>query len=296
MSRQPTPLRAAARVVTRPGLLVGQPIKRVEDRKFLTGKASYVDDIRLAEMLHAAFVRSTQAHARFVKVETADALAQPGVVAVFTAADLEGHVKPLTGGGGEAEAAEVWGANESGVVWKALAAETVNYVGEAVAVVIAEDAYSAEDGAEFVSVEYDPIPAVIDPEGALEPGSPRVHDYLPDNVGSRISLSAGDVQRTFKRADEVVKVKLYNQRLSPTPMEPRGTVAQYDEGSGFLTVFLSTQDPHGARDELAELLFLKPEDVRVVAPDVGGAFGGARPGSTRRTLSSPSRPARCADL
>ncbi len=263
-------------MVTRPRLLVGQPIKRVEDGKFLTGRANYVDDIRLAGMLHAVFVRSTQAHARVVKVETADALSHPGVVAVLTAADLEGHVKPLMGGGGEAEAAEDegWGANKSGVVWKALAAETVNYVGEAVAIVIAEDAYSAEDGAELVSVEYDSLPAVIDPEAALKPGSPKVHDYLADNVSSRTSFSAGDVEKAFKRADDVIKVKLYNQRLSPTPMEPRGIVAQFDEGTGSLTVFLSTQDPHGARDELAELLSMEPESVRVVAPDVGGAFGG----------------------
>jgi len=260
--------------LTRPGLLVGQPIKRVEDRKFLTGKANYVDDVRLAGMLHAVFVRSTQAHARVLKVETTAALAQPGVVAVFTAADLEGHVKPLIGGRGEAEAEEGWGANKSGVIWNALATETVNYVGEAVAVVIAENAYSAEDGAELVSVDYDSLPAVIDPEGALKPGSPKVHDYLRDNVASRTSFTAGDVQRAFKRADEVIKIKLYNQRLSPAPMEPRGTVAQFDEGTGSLTVFLSTQDPHGARDELADLLSMRPENVRVVAPDVGGAFGG----------------------
>jgi aerobic carbon-monoxide dehydrogenase large subunit len=263
-------------VVTRPRLLVGQPVRRVEDGKFLTGKANYIDDIRLAGMLHAVFVRSTQAHARVVKVETADALSHPGVVAVFTAADLEGHVQPLMRGRGEAEEAEDegWGANKAGVVWKALAAEKVNYVGEALAVVIAEDAYSAEDGAELVSVEYDSLPAVIDPEAALKPGSPKVHDYLPDNVSSRTTSSAGDVEKAFKRADDVIKVKLYNQRLSPTPMEPRGIVAQFDEGTGSLTVFLSTQDPHGARDELAELLSMKPESVRVVAPDVGGAFGG----------------------
>jgi len=274
VSKRPRPQRAATRVVTRPRLFVGQPIRRVEDGKFLTGKANYVDDVKLAGMLHAVFVRSTQAHARVVRVETADAVSHPGVVAVFTAADLEGHVKPLMGGEGEAEAAEGWGANKSGVVWKALAAETVNYVGEAVAVVIAEDAYSAEDGAELVAVEYDSLPAVIDPEAALKPGSPKVHDYLPDNVGSRTSFKAGDVERAFKRADDVVKVKLYNQRLSPTPMEPRGIVAQFDEGTRSLTLFLSTQDPHGARDELAEILSMKPESVRVVAPDVGGAFGG----------------------
>jgi CO/xanthine dehydrogenase Mo-binding subunit len=130
-------------------------------------------------------------------------------------------------GGGEAEAEaaeEGWGANKSGVVWKALATETVNYVGEALAVVIADDAYSAEDGAELVSVEYDSLPAVTDPEKALDPRSPKVHDYLRNNLSSRASFTAGDVAKAFKRADEVVKVKLFNQRLSPTPMEPRGVV------------------------------------------------------------------------
>jgi aerobic carbon-monoxide dehydrogenase large subunit len=261
-------------VVAKPALLVGQPIRRVEDAKFLTGKANYIDDVKLAGMLHAVFVRSTHAHARVVNVETEEALSQPGVVAVFTAADLEGHVKPLMGGEGEAEVAEGWGANKSGVIWKALATETVNYVGEAVAVVVADDPYSAQDGADRVSVEYDALPAVVDPEAALKPGSPKVHDYLRDNVASRERCTAGDVEKAFKRADEVVKVKLYNQRLSPTPMEPRGIVAQFDEGAGSLTVFLSTQDPHRTRDELAEILSMKPESVRVVAPDVGGAFGG----------------------
>jgi aerobic carbon-monoxide dehydrogenase large subunit len=274
VSRQPTQ-RAATRVVTKPRLLVGQPIRRVEDKKFLTGKGSYLDDIRLAGMLHAVFVRSTQAHAKVVKIETSEALASPGVVAVFTAADLEGHVKPLMGGGGEGEAAsEEWGADKSGVIWNALAAGVVSYVGEAVAVVVAEDAYSAEDGAELVSVEYDSLPAVMDPEAALKEGSPKVHGYLPNNVGAHVSFEAGNVSKAFKNADDVIKVKLYNQRLSPTPMEPRGTVAQFDEGAGSLTVYLSTQDPHGARDELAEILSMKPDEVRVIAPDVGGGFGG----------------------
>lgn len=272
MSRQSQ--RAAARVVTKPSVLVGAPISRVEDRKFLTGKANYVGDVRLSGMLHAVFVRSPLAHARVVKIETAGALAQPGVVAVFTGADLEGHVGPLLGGAGEAEAAEGWGANRSGVIWRALAMETVNYVGEPVAVIVARDPYSAEDAAELVSVELDPLPAVVDPEAAAKAGSHKVHDYLESNVASHTSFAAGDVQKAFKRADEVVKVKLVNQRLSPTPMEPRGVVAQFDEGTGQLTVFLSTQDPHGARDELAEILSMEPEKVRVVAPDVGGAFGG----------------------
>jgi carbon-monoxide dehydrogenase large subunit len=274
VSRRPRSQRVTTRIVTKPALLVGQPIRRVEDKKFLTGKGNYLDDIRLSGMLHAVFVRSTQAHARVVKVEIAEALAQPGVAAVFTGADLEGHVAPLMGGGDEAEVAEGWGANTSGVVWRALATETVNYVGEAVAVVIAEDAYAAEDAAELVSVEYDPLPVVMDPESALKPGSPKVHDYLRNNLSSHSAFTAGDVAKAFKRADEVVKVKLLNQRLSPTPMETRGVVAQYDEGTVSILVFLSTQDPHGARDELADALSMNREDVRVIAPDVGGAFGG----------------------
>ena len=261
--------------MTKPALLVGQPIKRVEDQRFLTGKGSFLSDIKIAGMLHAVFVRSPHAHAKIVKIETGEALALPGVVAVLTGADLEGHVAPLMGGSGESEAAEEgWGADTSGVVWRALATETVNYVGEALAVVIASDPYTAEDGAELVSVDYDPLPAVMDPESALLPGSKKVHDYLPNNISSHSAFSTGDVSKAFKRADEVIKVKLLNQRLSPTPMEPRGVVAQHDEGTGSLVVYLSTQDPHGSRDELADLLSMDREDVRVIAPDVGGGFGG----------------------
>ncbi len=266
---------ASTNLVPKSNFLVGQPIRRVEDPRFITGEATYLDDLRLRGMLHAVFVRSPHAHARLINVDVSEALKQPGVVAAFTGADLEGRVRPLIGAMGEGEGGgEEWGANTAGTVWKALATETVNYVGEAVAVVVAEDAYSAQDGADLVRVEYDVIPAVLDPEEALRPGSPRVHDYLPDNVGSRNSFSVGDVSKAFKRADEVVKVKLFNQRLCPTPMEPRGVIAEFDRGTGVLTVHLSSQDPHGARDELADLLSIEREKVRVIAPDVGGAFGG----------------------
>jgi len=253
---------------------VGQPIKRVEDEKFLTGKGNYLDDVRLSGTLHAAFVRSPHPHARVLKVERASALASPGIVAVYTAADLEGKVKPLTGSAGETEAAE--GSHERSppsLVQRALALDAVCFVGEPVAVVLAEDAYAAEDGADLVSVDYEPLPAAIDPEDAVKEGSPMVHDGLSSNVGARVSFASGNPRKAFARAAEVIRVKLYNQRLSPTPMEPRGVVAQFDE-AGSLTAYLSTQDPHGARDELAGLLSMKPEDVRVIAPDVGGGFGG----------------------
>ena len=259
--------------MTKPALLVGQPIKRVEDRKFLTGKAHYVDDIRLESMLHAVFVRSPYAHARILQIDASEALKKPGVVAVFTGADLEGKVRPLSEPASPGEGEE-WGANTSGAVMKALAVGTANFPGEAVAVVVAEDPYLAEDGAESVQVDYESLPAVMDPEAALERGSPKVHDYLESNLASHDSVDAGDVVKAFKRADEVVKVKLVNQRLAPSPMETRGVVASFDQGTGMLTAYLSTQDPHGVRDELADLLSLGREKVRVIAPDVGGGFGG----------------------
>ncbi len=273
MSRRPRGQRAATKVAVKPALLFGAPIKRVEDRKFLTGKARYADDIKLPGMLSAVFVRSPHAHARVLKVDTSQAASSPGVAAILTGADLEGKVKPLLEPAGEGEEGE-WGANTAGTTWKVLATDTVNFVGEAVAVVVAEDAYAAEDGAELVQVDYEPLPAVVDPEKAISPRSLKVHDYLESNVASHVSFEAGDVDKAFKRADEVVKVKLYNQRLSPAPMEPRGIVAQFDEGTGVLTVYLSTQDPHGARDELADNLSVPRDKVRLIAPDVGGAFGG----------------------
>ena len=264
---------ASAKLLTKSGQLVGQPLKRVEDEKFITGKANYIDDLRLSGMLRAAFVRSPHAHAKVLSIDTAEALRVPGVVAILAGADLEGKVNPLIEPAGEA-GGEEWGANTAGTTWRALAVGTVNYVGEAVAVVVAEDAYSAEDGVQAVTVDYDPLPAVVDPEEAMRPGSTKVHDYLESNIASHDSVKAGDVEKAFRRADEVIKVKLFNQRLSPTPMEPRGVVAQFDQGTGILTVYLSTQDPHGARDELADALSIPREKVRLIAPDVGGAFGG----------------------
>lgn len=253
--------------------MVGQPVKRVEDGKFITGTATYTGDVKLEGMIHAAFVRSPHAHARLLGIDASRALSQPGVVAVLTGADLEGKVAPLMEPSPPGED-EGWGSNSSGVTRKALATETVNYPGEAVAVVLAEDKYAAEDGAELVAVDYDRLPAVTDPEAALSPGAPKVHERLGSNLASHESVSAGDVAKAFKRADTVVKVRLLNQRLSPSPLEPRGVVAAFDQGSGVLTVHLSTQDPYGAKGELAGLLRMREEKVRVVAPDVGGAFGG----------------------
>jgi aerobic carbon-monoxide dehydrogenase large subunit len=289
---RPSLVTSSTKQVARPKPLFGRPIKRVEDRQFITGNATFIGDVRPSGLLHAAFVRSPHAHARITRIDVSEARKLPGVSYVFTGADIEGRVKPLlepgrddddeeaVGEGGERRSEEEedddeeWGSNASGITWRALATETVNYSGEAVAMVVADDPYTAEDGAELVVVEYDPLPAVIDPEAALKPDSPNVHDYLPSNLASHSSVEAGDIEKAFKKADEVVKFKLYNQRLSPAPIEPRGIVASFDAGTGVLTVHLSTQDPHGARDELADILSMARETVRVIAPEVGGAFGG----------------------
>ena len=129
---------SSTKLVTRSAPLFGQPVKRVEDRKFLTGTAGYVDDLKLAGMLHAMFVRSPYAHAKILSIDTSEALKQPGVVAVFTGADIEGKVNPLLEPEGEESGGESWGANKAGTTWRALATGTTNYVGEAVAVVIAD--------------------------------------------------------------------------------------------------------------------------------------------------------------
>jgi len=243
----------------------GRPMRRIEDPKYLTGNASFLDDIRLDGMLHAVFVRSPQAHAKILRVDVSKALSQPGVVAVLTGKDLDGKVGSMPG----LEEGE-----PGATVWRPIAKDMVNYVGEAVAVVLAEDVYSGQDGAELVEVEYDPLPVIIDPELALSEDSPKVHAHLADNVAFHSKFTTGDVRSAFKKAGQVVKLKLYNQRLSPAPMEPRGSIAEFDAGAGALTFRVSTQDPHGIRDELADTLSMSKESVRVIAPDVGGGFGG----------------------
>ena len=255
---------SAVQVAVTKKQLVGTPQKRMEDPKFISGSARYIDDIRLPDMLHAAFVRSPHAHARVLKIDASKALKQPGVKAILTNEELKG-IKNMPTVEDEPETIAT--------PRPVLASKEVNYAGEAVALLLAESKYAAEDAVELVEVEYEPLEPVHDLEAAMKAESAKVHDYAPSNVSYHFVYESGDVEGAFRQADEVVKVDLVNQRIHPLPLEPRGVIASYDPGNDLLTIWLSTQDPHGMRDSIADVLNVPASKVRLIAPDVGGGFG-----------------------
>jgi aerobic carbon-monoxide dehydrogenase large subunit len=231
---------------------VGRPLARREDERFLTGRARYLDDLQLEGALHAAFARSLVAHARLGAVDVTAARALPGVVAVLTAADLGTvHPPPVV------EPPGMWVADAPHPI---LAGDTVRYAGEPIALVVAESRALAEDAAELVEVDYEPLDADVDARLAAE-------------ALTRWERSAGDVEDAFARADRVVGRHFSLPRLVAAPMEPRGALGAYDAKRDLLTVWLSFQDPHRPLDQLAHCLGRPPESIRVVLPDVGGAFG-----------------------
>ena len=243
---------------------VGQALKRKEDPRLITGRGRYIDDISLPGTLWAALVRSPEAHARIVSIDTSQAASRTGVHAVFTGQDMADLGGPLPMAwvppGVEVNNPEHW----------PLAKDTVNHVGDPVAVVLGEDRYAVIDAAEDVVVEYDPLPVVTDPEKALE-GPPFVHESLQTNKVHEWSLPGGDVDAGFAEADVIVERRVVNHRTAGAPIEPRGVLADYRAGQ--LTLWSSTQVPHFVRLFLAILLGMSEERVRVIAPEVGGGFG-----------------------
>jgi carbon-monoxide dehydrogenase large subunit len=243
--------------------LIGQPIKRREDPRLIQGLAHYVDDLEPRGCLHICMVRSLHAHARLKSVDTSAALEQSGVVAVYTEEDIR-DVGPVP----------VVGTTEDTKVphHPVLAQGTVRYVGEPIAAVVAIDRYVARDGADRVRVEYEPLPAVVDMEKALEPDSPKVHEEFENNLA--FTMYAGDnVEEELKKSDRVIRQHLTNERVVPNPMETRGVLADYDRGQAKLTLWSSTQIPHILRTQIAVQLGIPKHQVRVITPEVGGAFG-----------------------
>jgi len=244
---------------------VGTPIKRVEDPRLLRGIATYVDDLRLPGMLFAALVRSPHAHARLVRINADAARKVAGVVGVFTGAAVNAHsgTVPCAAGIPDMKAPK----------HTVLAGDRAYFVGHPVAVVVAATPYAAVDAADAVEADYEPLPAVVDPEKALEKGSPLTHPDLGTNVAFTWNLSGGDIDAAFTNADRVIRQRMHHQRLTPMAIEPRGCVAAFDRGSGTLTLWTSTQVPHLVRTLLPGMIGVAENKLRVVAPEVGGGFG-----------------------
>ena len=238
--------------------ILGNRVLRREDPKFLTTGGVYVDDLDGEGALWATYVRSTMAHARIVELDVDEARQQPGVVAVYTAADLDvGHLPPAMP------------LLPEGMTRPLLAKDIVRFVGEPVAVVLTEERYQGEDAAESVFVEYEPLPAVVDPEAALA-GDTVLFQEMGTNIAADLRVPPDP--EFFDGCEVVVTQKLVNQRLAPCPLEVRAGLASWGE-DGRLTQWASVQHPQGVRDAICGFYGLPAEQVRVVAPDVGGGFG-----------------------
>jgi aerobic carbon-monoxide dehydrogenase large subunit len=255
---------------------IGAPVLRREDRRFLTGRGQYVSDIVLEGELHCAFVRSPHAHARFGAIDKAAALAVPGVVAVFTGADMAadqvGTMVPLW------QIPGVDGKVMNEPPRWALSRGAVRHVGEAVAVVVASTRLQAQDAAEKVEVTWEPLPATVDVRDAAKEGAPQLHPEAPGNLCVRFQRgSKAPVDEAFARATHKVAVEIINHRIICAALEPRAVIATASATRGLdgheVTIWSSTQVPHHIRKLVSEQLNLPENSVRVIAPDVGGGFG-----------------------
>jgi carbon-monoxide dehydrogenase large subunit len=244
---------------------MGARIKRREDPRLITGLGRYTDDIQMVGMLHAALVRSPHAHARITGIDVSRARNHPGVVAVFTGADLEKELGSYVVG---------WVLpNMKSPRHPPIAVDTVRFVGECVAAVVARDSGTAADAAGLVDVSYEPLPAVVNAEETTRAGAPQIHADAPNNIAWEWQVGGGDIEAAARTAQVTVRQRIVNQRLIPNAMEPRAVVADYDRGTKQLTIWTSTQVPHFVRLILALALGHPEHQLRVVAPDVGGGFG-----------------------
>ena len=248
----------------------GQRIKRNEDPRLLTGKALFVDDVDLPDMTHAAFLRSPYAHARIRNVDVSRAFEREGVVAAYTAEDLGGYWcnGPLLVSPPPIERLTFNERTQPNLV-----VDKVRHVGEPIAVVAAESRYLAEDALNAIVVDYEPLPAIVDLEKALEPDSALVHEDVGSNVAAHVTQEKGDYEDAQKEADLIIKRRFKYDRGPSAAMENRGIVAQWDHRSGRLTIWDTTQAPIPIRNGLAAMLGLSENQVRVIAPFIGGGFG-----------------------
>ncbi len=246
--------------------LIGARVRRREDPRLVQGQAKYVDDLKLPGMLHAAFKRSDIAHGTIRAIDTSAAESISGVELVLTGAQLAEHIGPIP-------RLTAFRAPDQ----HPLAIDRVRYVGEPVAVVVAADRYIARDATDAIRVEYEELPAAVDPHAAMAAGAVRLHEGFERNIAlDRFGSGTGDAAAAaaaFAAADIVVRQSMLNQRLAPSATEPRGVLARYDHGRQYLTIWSSTQSPHLLRSMVAGVLGLGEHQVRAIAPEVGGGFG-----------------------
>mgnify|MGYP001565604932 FL=1 len=245
---------------------VGARLKRLDDPRILTGRGRYVDDVTLPRMVHVAFVRSAHAHARLTRVDVEAARRAPEVAGVLTGAEAARLCKPYRG------ILLHYKGMKTGAMLP-LALERVRYVGEPIVAVAAASRAAAEDAAQLVAVEYEPLPAVLDPEAAVAPGAPLIHPELGDNVIYETRLGGGDATAAFAAAHRVWRQTFRIGRHTGVPIEPRSLVADYEPATRALTLWISSQVPHMMQAVLADLFGLPEHRVRVICPDVGGSFG-----------------------
>jgi aerobic carbon-monoxide dehydrogenase large subunit len=249
---------------------VGARVKRAEDPRILTGRGRYIDDVVLPDMLHAAFMRSTVPHGRLTSIDVSEARALPGVVAVFTGDDIAARTNP-------GQAGSVIGMNMmpgmASPSYYSLATDRVRFVGDPIALVVAESRYIAEDAIELIVEEYEPLEPIVSYADALDPSKPAIFEEIGDNIAMRGEMAIGDIDAAFAKADRIVTATIEVHRHQNVPMEGRGSIASWDATEGMLTIHTSTQSPHMIRMLMPPQINVPMDKIRVISGDVGGAFG-----------------------
>src|SRR6267143_3906710 len=247
---------------------IGDSIKRKEDDRFIRGKGNYLDDVSLPGMLHMAINRSPFAHAKIKSINTDAAQAVPGVVAVVTGSLLAQHKL-------------AWMPTLSGDTQAVLATDKVRFQGQEIACVIATEAAIARDALPLIEVDYDVLPAVVDPWKSLDPGAPLIRDEKEGQTSNHIyHWEAGDkdaTEQAFARADRVVKLDTFYPRCHPSPLETCGIVADVNSATGHATLYMTSQAPHAHRTLFAIVAGLPEQNIRIISPDIGGGFGNKVP-------------------
>lgn len=247
--------------------LFGSAIRRREDPRLLTGSATYTDDIKLPRMAYSGFVRSPYAHARLKKIDVSAARGAPGVVAVYTGADLKDRLTPVPC---------AWNVPDCDLKIPPhllLAEDKVRYVGDPVAMVVAESRAAVRDAMDLVNVDYGPLDASLDPERATDPNAAQIHDDIPLNIALGWHVAGGDADGAFEAAEVAVSQRIVHPRLIPNAMETRAAVASHNAATGQLTLWVTSQNPHIARFLCSVMLGVPEHHIHVIAPEIGGGFG-----------------------